>query len=384
MRSFVYFSVLLLHTSLCWGYANFIGHGYSSCLNCHYNPFGGGMLNDYGRVVAATGISSRDFYPARVDEEKLAYLSGFLFREPRQKRLRTQINYRGAEITRNPGGGESETKTWLPMQLDFRATILLNESETLFISGDIGRAPPPPAASQEEESKLRSRSHYLGWRLRPHLGVYVGFMDKVFGLRIAEHIAFSRSLPQVTQNDQTHGIALHYQTSNWELGAHGFVGNLAQDRELRMAGASLQIERNAFESTKVGISLKNSKNDYLDLQAFAVHSKTGFGEGASLLFELGEVQKQGLQSKTFTKSRYAILQSHLRPRRGLYVLSNIEYLHNNVDIGEDYLVRFGPGLQYFPAQRIELRADLYNTRNFVKEGASRDSWALLTQVHLWL
>jgi len=44
-------------------YPNFIGHGYTSCINCHYNPFGGGPLTDYARAVAATTISSRNFYP---------------------------------------------------------------------------------------------------------------------------------------------------------------------------------------------------------------------------------------------------------------------------------------------------------------------------------
>ena len=84
-------------------YPHFIGHGYPSCINCHYNPLGNGPLTDYGRAVGATAVSSGMFYPKDMTEEKVASLSGFLFRTPIQDHLRTQINYRGLYLIHNPG-----------------------------------------------------------------------------------------------------------------------------------------------------------------------------------------------------------------------------------------------------------------------------------------
>src|SRR5690606_23764750 len=106
--------LLLILTEYCFGYAHFIGHGYTSCINCHFNPSGGGMLNDYGRAVSATTISSRIFNE-KTDEEKLAYTSGFLFRKPKQEFFRTQVNYRGFQLVRNPGS-KVESKEWINMQ----------------------------------------------------------------------------------------------------------------------------------------------------------------------------------------------------------------------------------------------------------------------------
>jgi len=62
---------------------------------------------------------------------------------------------------------------------------------------------------------------------------------------------------------------------------------------------------------------------------------------------------------------------------------NIEYAKANLD-DENYIVRWGPGIQYLPAQRIELRGDIYNTRVFGPEASAPDSWTLLLQTHLWL
>ena len=72
------FLILLtfLYSKNAKSYPNFIGHGYTSCINCHYNPFGGGPLTVYARAVAATTISSRNFYPDSMTDERLANSSG--------------------------------------------------------------------------------------------------------------------------------------------------------------------------------------------------------------------------------------------------------------------------------------------------------------------
>ena len=86
MKLFLIFFMILL-SGRGWSYANFIGHGYPSCINCHFNPFGNGQLTDYGRAVSATAISAKTFYPKSWNEEKIAYTSGFLFRKPKPVRI---------------------------------------------------------------------------------------------------------------------------------------------------------------------------------------------------------------------------------------------------------------------------------------------------------
>jgi len=380
---FIFFFITFFMSLEAMGYANFIGHGYPSCLNCHFNPMGGGQLNDYGRAVSATAISGRLIYPESFNEEKIAYMSGFLFKKPSQNWLRTQVNYRGFNLIRNPGSSENEIKTWIPMQRDLRVTLKFGENDKLIFSGDYGKTPYPLNGIEGEDyDEYRSRSHYVGYRFTPSFGLYAGLMDKAYGIRVIEHSAYSRLLPQVTQNDQTHGILGHYLNENWEIGAHIFGGNLAQDQELRMKGFSSIVEKTFLNIHRIGFSFQQSKNDFLELLSYSTHARLNVKEGSALLAELGETKKKTKNSIEERTSRYGLLQGFVRPWRGFYVLTNVEYLKNDTTF-DSYNVRWGPGIQYFPMQRLELRADIYNTRNFSPGSSTLDSWLLLYQLHLW-
>lgn len=377
-------ALLFLFSSQSFGYANFIGHGYTSCFNCHFSPFGGGQLNDYGRAVSATAISSRALYPESVSEEDLAYVSGFLFKKPKQDILRLQANYRGFNLYSNPNT-DNESKRWITMQSDIRATLKLGKNKQWIISGEYGRSPMPDSPLQEglKEKDHYARNYYVGYRPNQSLGIYAGLMDKVYGLRIVEHVAFSRQNPRVTQNDSTHGVSVHLIKNDWELGVQGFLGHLDQEAPFRMKGASLMSEKTVGGIHRIGFSAITQKNDFQRINSASIHAKLNLKEGSALLAEVGQTSKKAISQGISQDSRYGLLQTYLRPWRGVYFLSNIEYQQQDIH-KDDYLIRIGPGLQLFPMQRVELRADLYNTRNFSKDNTRKDSWLLLLQTHLWL
>jgi hypothetical protein len=377
------FLLLTIFSFNAHSYSNFIGHGYTSCLNCHFNPFGGGPLNDYGRVVSATAIGSSALYPKSVDEEKLAYMSGFLFRKPTQNWLRTQINYRGFRVVRNPGSSQNEEAKWINMQLDGRIILKFGENDKFVSVFNYGYAPLPREVPKgTKSSEWRSREHYVGYRFTPKFGLYAGLMDKVFGIKVIEHIAFSRVSPQVTQNDQVHALTAHYLGEKWELGVQGFAGNLTQSSDLRMKGASTMLEKTVYDIHRVGASVLRSENEYLKLLSYSTHARLNLKEGSSILGEIGQTNKKTSNGSDDTTARFALLQTYLRPWRGTYFLSNIEYFNRDIN-QDDYTVRWGPGIQYFLSQRIELRGDLYNTRSFSQNSSTRDSWMYLLQTHIW-
>ena len=364
-------------------YPNYIGHGYTSCINCHYNPFGGGPLTDYARAVAATTISSRNFYPESMTDERLANSSGFLFNKPKNTWLRAQMNYRGFQLVRNPNSSTLEKTSWINMQADARLILKFGENDRFIAVGNVGYAPPDRAAPKDKQDTWRSREYYMGYKITPKIGVYAGLMDKIYGIKIVEHIAYSRVYPQVTQNDQTHGVTGHFIGESWEAGLQMFGGNLMQDPAIRMKGFAATGEKTIFGLHRFGGSFINSENEFLKVQAMAVHARMNLKEGSALLFELGRTTQSILQSNKAKSSNYALFQTYLRPARGWYVLNNIEYIKNNVE-EEPYTVRWGPGVQYFPFQRLELRFDLYNTRNFSTEASTKDNWMYLFQTHVWL
>lgn len=376
--------VFVLFSIAAQAYPNFIGHSYTSCLNCHFNPFGGGPLNDYGRAVGATLISSDKLYPKSWTEEKIAYLSGFLFRKPKQDWLRTQINYRGFQLVKNPQSTSAETKRWINMQADARLILKFGQNDRFVGVMNYGYAPLPPGTQLPDgnESEWRSREHYVGFKFTPNIGLYAGLMDKVYGLRVIEHIAYARSVPQITQNDQVHGAALHFLTEKWEGGLHAFAGNMNQEKELQMKGGSFMFER-TVGTHRIGASVQKASNEFLDLFSYSGHGRFNLKDGSALLAELGQTTKKAKAGTEGITSRQGLLQTYLRPYRGVYFLTNIEYNSNNIE-QDDYSVRWGPALQTFPIQKLEIRFDVYNTRNFSPNSSAKDSWQYLLQTHIWL
>jgi hypothetical protein len=369
-----------------WTYPHFVGEGYTSCLTCHYNPFGNGPLNDYGRALSATAISSRSFYDDKVSEEKIASRSGFLFTVPKQTHFRMASDYRGLFLKRNIGTGQ-EQNDWINMDLNASAVFKFGPKEKFTLSASLSYVPVPRAlesqsgADQEDVLNYRTREHYIGYRHSNSFGVYAGLMDKVYGIRIAEHTAYSRSVTGLDQNDQSHGIQFHYAQKNWEVGVNYFIGNLVQDEALRQVGGSLKVDYVLPHKGTIGASLLKSSNEFAEEYMTAFHYVGTAGKGSSVLFEVGQKSSTGIEEGSRElKDTYGLAQGYFKLDRGVYFINTLEYLK---DTSGDKRIRIGPGLQLFPIQRVEFRIDLQNTRNLSSQSATKDVWDLLAQVHTW-
>ncbi|MBT3583892.1 MAG: hypothetical protein HN509_03215 [Halobacteriovoraceae bacterium] len=376
---------LTLFSSHAWSYPNFIGFGYNACLTCHYNPYGNGPLTDYGRALSANAISDRLIHSDSKSEEEIATNSGFLYSKPKNQWLRPSIDYRGLYLKSNYQTDTEDSKI-IHMDANLNLVFRLGpkENKDKFIAvGTVGYAPAPLSNQDSTEPKYRSREHYLGYRMNDKWGVYGGLMDKIFGLRIPDHITYSRIAPAVSQNDQTHGVLLHYTKPVLDFGVQAYVGNMAQDANLRQKGIATQAEYSVTDNTRIGGSLFNSKSIFLKTYGMAFHSRSRFGKGSSIMAEVGQVNKSAVSGSSDIDSRYWLIQNHIKASRGLYIINTIEYFKANIKKKEDKSIRFGPGLQYFPGQGLELRTDLYNTRVFSEESVSDDTWDITGQLHLW-
>lgn len=372
--------VFILFNKDAAAYPHFVGLGYTSCITCHYNPFGSGPLNDYGRALSATAVSGRSFHADSFSEEEIANKSGFFFAAPNNTFFRPSLDYRGLLLKRNFGEENVETE-FINMMLDLNL-VLKNASNSLIFSSTIGYAPVPIGLedSDEDIEEYRLRELYVGWRMSDSFGIYIGLMDKIYGLRIAEHTAYSRSVTNLSQNDQSYGAQIHYNSSNFEVGAGYFIGNLVQDEELRQVGASAKVDYIVSHKSTIGISALQSQNDFLENYMGAFHFKTAVGKGSAFMAEYGSVSQKNISSSESSSENYLLSQAYLKLARGTYLLNSVEHLES--DQGDSRL-RFGPGLQLFPIQRLELRFEFYNTRYFSNSSSTNDSLDFLSQAHLW-
>ena len=376
-----FFFVCSYYSYNVFSYPQFIGHGYNACITCHYNPYGNGPLNDYGRALSATAISDRVLHHSDKSEEEIAANSGFMYMKEFNSWFRPSLDYRGLGLERNVDE-ESSTSEYIHMQADINTVFRLSGDNKYIASISYGYAPTPRAQEGEDVGNYRSREHYVGMRPGGQYSLYVGMLDKVYGIRVPDHIAFSRSITGLGQNDQTHGVLVHSLTEKFENGVHGFMGSLFQKEGLRQKGVSTKIEYNISKKSKPGISLLNSNSDFIENTLISLHGKFSFSKGASALVEMGKKIQRIKETEEKNESLFFFMQNHILLRRGTYFFITAEYFRPDIDEESD-TARFGPGLQYFLVQGVELRMDAYNTKSFSPDAATKDSWDLAGQIHLW-
>jgi hypothetical protein len=385
MKSLLIVLLVAASGSIAHGYANFIGYGYQSCGTCHYNSFGSGPLNDYGRALWASEIAGRVFHSSAVDEETLANQSGFLGSMKLPDFWRPSIGSRAMYLTSNLGGDKSTSRV-IVMQADFTNVLKFGAREDLAFVFTFGYVPKPFQASASTDPKITntwiSREHYARYNISKKLRIFAGMMDKVYGLRVPDHIAYSRQQTGLAQNDQSHGVALHYNSDKFEAGINGFVGNLAQDANLRQQGISALTEFELAEKFRLGGSVLASSNEFLGLGLAAIHARIGAGKGSSIMAELGAINRKPL-NKSQATGAYGFVQNLIRTGRGFHFLTTFEYYTEEIQNLKTRQLRFTPGFMYFPAQRIEVRIEAANSRYYDPDSVQKDRWDIMSQLHLW-
>jgi len=353
---FSLFCVFAVASKNSWAYAHFISYGYSSCLTCHYNAAGNGPLTDYGRALYATAISAK--YGSLSDEER-GEASGFLGETSLGSHIRPSIDFRGVLVQSNLNQSSSRQTTFIPMQSD--ANLVLSFLEGKLFGSFTAGADSRVNAEGKRKPSFISREHYLAYRMENGLSVYTGHMDVLYGLRIPEHVAFSRAQTLMAENDQNHGAFLHYAKEKWEAGLHALAGNLYEDADTRIKGLSTQVEFDTWKHGRIGTSVAYLKNNYRSRVQGSVHLKSQIlKEGSGLIGELGWIQETNAATSAKTQSPYLFLQPNMRITRGLHVFVNAEYFHRLKSVHQ---FKASPGLQYFPMQRVELRWDIVSAWN---------------------
>lgn len=381
--SLIFFYLLFIPNS--WAYPEFIGYGYSSCLTCHYNGQGNGPLNDYGRALWASEIAGRAFAGNKSDEE-LAAQSGFLGKNKLPAWLKPGVKSRGMVLSTQPFANGSETRTIL-MQAEANVALLFDKKSDFIFVGSYGYAPDPyrfrnQSTAPDTDNGI-SREHYVRWHFNKPLWLYFGMLDKVYGIRTVNHYAYSRSRTGLAQNDQAHSIIAHYIQKDWEFTFDGFAGNLFQDQDLRQQGASAMFEYDIKNNWKIGTSLLASSNDYVRQERFGIHSKTGLGYGASLLWEVGLLRDKP-KSEDLKQGYYIFSQATQKLTRGLHLFFSGQAYKEDLKNSKTDNVRVSSGFIYFPRSRFELRIEAENDRKITTDSVSPDIWRVYSQLHISL
>jgi hypothetical protein len=215
---------LLFFSSQASAYTWMVRHGYNSCVPCHQDPSGGGILTAYGRSVGSLVLNTRwGFEP-----EDGGSLGDFLFGAVK---LPEQIMLGGDARMLWLGQKQENTAVrhyLFLMQADAEAAVRIGP---LLASGSIGYAEDGAYAAgitRAPEKNLVSRIHWLGYQIDESSGLVVraGRMNLPFGIRNVEHTLWARTTTNTTSNDdQQHGVAVAWAPDHFRGELMAILGN---------------------------------------------------------------------------------------------------------------------------------------------------------------
>jgi hypothetical protein len=176
----------------------FLSRQYSRCTNCHYSPTGGGLLTPYGRSLSAEELSTTGAHrgattPGREQE----FLYGALGDAIRPVSL--GIDLRPSHLDISSGGYSSTLDFFMNAELTAAA-----QAGGFTFYGELGRQP------RGADTRVASFEHWVSYKAPSGIGVRAGRFLPAYGVRFADHTAFTRAPLQLDNQNQVYALELSY------------------------------------------------------------------------------------------------------------------------------------------------------------------------------
>ncbi len=173
----------------------FLSKQYTRCAACHFSPSGGGLLTPYGRSLSREELSTTGRGSGASREHE--FLFGLLGQST--GRVSLGLELRPASLNIDFDGG-SFNRNFL-MNADVTAAFRSGSWTAYAEAGRQGRAASPVYKSFE---------HWVAFQPDKGLGVRVGRFLPAFGVRVADHSAFSRTPLGLNTMDQVYAVELSH------------------------------------------------------------------------------------------------------------------------------------------------------------------------------
>jgi hypothetical protein len=186
----------------------FLARQYNRCTSCHYSPTGGGLLTPYGRSLSqqelsTTGRSNPSLPQPPRGRGEQAFLWGAL--GGALGPVDAGIDLRPSHLSLDLGGPTSSSRDFL-MTADLLAAW---RTHGVTVYGEVGRKPPIGQA----DAGLYSYEHWVGYESPRGFGVRVGRFLPAYGVRLADHTAFTRSYLGFDKYDQVYALEVSHSSS---------------------------------------------------------------------------------------------------------------------------------------------------------------------------
>jgi hypothetical protein len=328
-------------------------YGYNSCIACHVSPSGGGLLTSYGRSLSSEVLSTWG-------TEK----DGGLFwravdREAIEKYLLVGGDVRGVQVHHE--NSNVKDGRFIYMQSDMEFGFNQDHWGGAIAIGQV----------QNDVWKPFARSYYAFWRPRDELTIRAGRFFPSYGLRLPDHIAFTRSFLGFGLDGIRDGVEVQWTGETWTF-------NLTEAKQFATPSSetatSAQAQFFFSDRSKVGANIWSGRSDSMNRLLTGIWGILGFTKNLYFLSEIDHQTKASGGTDTrsiviFNRLGYTVL-------KGLDVFLQNEILHADLSVDSSNTDRNGLGLQFYPLPHFEF-SGIWTKQKSTAPGSLEEDYAWL-------
>ena len=367
-----------------------IRHEYTSCMTCHADPSGGGLLTAYGRAQGE--ILLRMQY-GRSAEEDPGKTGNFLFGAvDLPESLLLGGSFRSALLRVMPAGSPG-TNRFILMQSDATGQLTVGRFRANASVGYVHEGALGASLTRGDKDRLISRVHWVGVDLGTDNEVLLraGRLNVPFGVRSVEHTMWVRRETRTDINAaQQYGIAASYNADKIRTELMGIVGNfeVAPDK-FRSRGYAGYLEYALLPKLALGVSsmATNAKEDLTLLTPAWRHAHGIFARYSPQPWVVltSEMDLLHVSQPTPGKTRVGVvgmLSSDFEPIQGLHLIPTFELLNGEFAAQSTSFGGWASAVWFF-APHADVRADAIWQFVATPAGTTKVT-SLLGQVHFYL
>ncbi|MEZ4403648.1 MAG: hypothetical protein R3B06_26730 [Kofleriaceae bacterium] len=337
MRTFLILAVVAATASVAHAYPQYQLSKEQTCLACHLSPTGGGLLNDNGVLTdedEAKWGGDGSFLHGAAELPEWLHLGG---------------DFRIAAGASDRGGGLGPAA--FPMQTEFHGVATKG---ALSVVADLGFTIPQDGGSPL--TVLMSRQHYLEWQQgEGGDGWYAraGRFMPTYGLRLAEHPAYTRRFGGAPLFGETYGASVGYVSAGAEFHLTGFARDRLRPSVEDGDGVAAYAEKR-FGKVAVGAEARYANGLDATRTQGGVTSKLWL-DGPQVLFQAeAQVVHQAFDAGTSRNQVVGYLMTSWFPAKSWLLDVGLGYYDQDVKVPQVDRDAAEVNLHWFPKTHIEL------------------------------
>ncbi|MCI0471970.1 MAG: hypothetical protein L0Y76_00120 [Ignavibacteria bacterium] len=348
---FSFIALLLIVSQNLFSYPRFSAYTGDKCADCHVNPQGGGMRNQYGQHFAKQNLQM-DFLKKLVTKKTN-------FSTQLNKNISIGGDVRIVHVGNENTSGPS-TNTFLTMQGDFYANANVNDYISVYVAPGL----------QIPNIPTKYEVYGMVGNLPANIYFRAGRMTPTYGMKVVEHRAYQRQSLLGTPYAANDGVEIGLSPGfvNFSAGLfNGLNTSFFDNDPKRMFVSSADFTFIPVEdkfNVNFGASFFNNPYNFLDpvsgtqtdaiKQAFGGFAKFGLFKRIALLGEVDFLENTQLSS--MTRGIFGFGELNVIIVNGVELRTQYEIMKPDRDEENNRTIRTSVGAALFPLTGFETEA----------------------------